>query len=393
MVYNVFEKFAYRFVYDRKKEGKTENLIQLEIYNPFNRRKVYCSTHVKVKQCEWDNHLKLVVGREDSGYLNSFLYKFKNESELIEMDYRLRNVRVSINMLKQDIKTKRKVSTGCSFYQFVETFIDEPSDRKKGTISNLKATLKSLKEYKNNVSFDMLDIEFVNGYEKWLLNKGIANNTIIKQMTIFKTFVNQAILKKYLHEDENPFKYYKGRAKTSKHRALTTNDIKKIEEYKPRRKHMEKIRDAFLFCTYTGFRYSDFVTLTNDCFSIDNEGVHWVKKCSVKTNITSSIPMTKLFNGKAVDIMEKYNWDIRKLNKIGNNSEVNKDLKEMYSDLNMKLDFPLSWHVSRHTFGTLLVEQGLPINVVSKMLGHTTVRMSETYCETTDKAIIAALER
>jgi len=72
---------------------------------------------------------------------------------------------------------------------------------------------------------------------------------------------------------------------------------------------------------------------------------------------------------------------------------VNKDLKEMYSDLKLSLPFSLSWHVSRHTFATLLIETGLPINVVSKLLGHSSVRMSETYCDTTDSAIVTAIEQ
>lgn len=388
-----FEKFTYRLVYNRKNEEKAENLVQLEIYNPNTRRKVYCSTHVKVRKNEWDNRLKLVIGRLDAEYLNSFLYRFKSEAEMLEMDYRLRGVHITTSMLKHDIKTRRRVHTGCNFYQFIEAFIDEPSDRKKGTISNLKATLKSLKEYRSTVHFDMVDIDFVNGYEKFLEERGSANNTIIKHITILKLFVNQAILKKYMHEDENPFKYYKGRTKTSKHRALKTEEVEKIEGYVPKRKHMEKIRDGFLFCTYTGFRYSDFITLTNEHFSTDCNGNHWVKKKSAKTNILSSIPMSKIFDGKAVTLMEKYGWDIRKLNRIGNNSDTNKDLKVICNELQLKLSFPLSWHVSRHTFGTLLVEKGLPINVVSKMLGHTSVRMSETYCETTDKAIMTALEQ
>ena len=389
-----FEKYMYRLVYDRKKENKEENLIQLEIYNPFNHRKAYCTTHVKIKPSEWDNRRKIVINREGYEQINAFLYRFKCQAEMIEMDYRLRGVRVTITMLKYDIRSKRKVKTGNNnFYDFIENYINEPSERKKSTIDNLWGTLKSLKGYKPSLSFDQIDNTFLNGYEKHLLEKGISVNTLVKQMTNLKLFINQAVIAKYLKEEENPFRYYKPKSRETKHRALTSDDITKIEKLDPKDKHMRKIKDAFLFCCYTGFRFSDFVSLTNGDFSIDKDGNHWIRKKSVKTNIQSSIPISKLFNGKTCDIMEKYNWDIRKLNKIGTNGGCNKGLKEIYRECGLKLDFSLSWHVSRHTFATTLIESGMPINVVSKMLGHTSVKMSETYCDTTDKAIMTAIEQ
>ena len=387
-----YTKFSYRFVFNRKNEERMECLIQLEIYNPSNRRKCYCSTNVKVAPDQWDKKHQLVINRNGSEYLNVFLYQFKNNCEMLEMDYRLRGIKVSITMLKNDIKKKKKSTSGRNFYQFVENYIQEPSDRKKGTIDNLWGTLKSLKKYKSNVSFDAVDVSFLNGYEKYLVQNGICVNTIVKHITNLKLFVNQAIANKYIHEDENPFKWYKPKSRESRHRALSKGDVEKIEGYKPTTKHMEKIRDAFLFCIYTGFRFSDFVTLSNEHFSSDNNGNYWIKKKSVKTGVLSLLPISKLFDGKPVKLLQKYNWEIKKLNKIGSNSEVNRDLKEICKTLSLKLNFSLSWHVSRHTFATLLIEKGVAINVVSKMLGHTSVRMSETYCETTDTAIINSLE-
>ena len=390
---NIFHKFSYRLVYDRKHENKTENLIQVEIYNPGNRRRVYITTHVHVMPDQWDSKYHIVINREDAEYLNACLYNFKNSIEHIEMDYRIRNVKCSLSTLKMDVKMKKKVHSGNNFYSFIEKYIEQPSERKQATIDNLKGTLKSLKNYKPTVTFDQLDISFVNGYEKFLFNNDNSVNTVAKQMTNLKLFINQAILEKYMHSEENPFVYYKPKAKEKRHRALEKSVVEKIEGYAPKRKHMEKIRDAFLFCCYTGLRYSDFVTLANEHISQDSSGKWWVKKKCVKTGTPCAIPISEIYNGKAVAILEKYEWNVRKLNRIGSNGEVNKDLKEMYSDLKLSLPFSLSWHVSRHTFATLLIEMGLPINVVSKLLGHSSVRMSETYCDTTDSAIVTAIEQ
>ena len=250
-----------------------------------------------------------------------------------------------------------------------------------------------MKEYKTQVSFDQVDLSFLKGFERMLENQGIKTNTIIKHMVSLRQFVNQAIAEKYISSDDNPFRYYKPKTKEKKHKALTLAQVRAIEKYKPPTKHMEKIRDCFLFTCFTGFRYSDIVTLQPDNLNQDKSGQWWINKFSVKTNIESCIPISTLFEGKALDILQKYNMDIRKLVKIGSNGEANADLKTICKATKLDLNFSLSWHVGRHTFGTLLTEQGISINVVSKLLGHTSVRMSETYCETTQTAILNSINQ
>lgn len=155
--------------------------------------------------------------------------------------------------------------------------------------------------------------------------------------------------------------------------------------------HDQKIRhvlDAFLFCCYTGLRYSDFRSLNNTNLIQINRSP-WLCVDMLKTNITVRLPLAFLFNGKALQILNRYpNMDI--FSSIPINSDTNKILSEIAQHAKIRKHF--TFHTARHTCATLLVHQGVAITTVQKILGHTSVKTTQIYSEVMSDTIIKDLK-
>jgi len=147
------------------------------------------------------------------------------------------------------------------------------------------------------------------------------------------------------------------------------------------------VRDAFLVGCYTGLRFSDITALRQTHI---NGG--WLVIAMQKTKFTVEIPIGKLFDGKMMAMVEKYGGNIGRLTKkLGPNATVNKTLRGLLDAVGA--DAKITFHSSRHTFATLLGQQGVDITVVSKLLGHTKLQTTEIYREVNREGIEMALAK
>ena len=151
---------------------------------------------------------------------------------------------------------------------------------------------------------------------------------------------------------------------------------------------MRHVLDAFLFCCYTGLRYSDFCQLTPENF-IRVNGKRWLYFKSVKTGVEIRLPLYQLFESRALGILDRYP-DIGSFAALPCNSEVNKQLRKLAGLCGIKKR--ITYHVSRHTCATLLVHQGVPITTVQKLLGHTSVKTTQIYSEVLSSTIVRDLK-
>ena len=148
------------------------------------------------------------------------------------------------------------------------------------------------------------------------------------------------------------------------------------------------VLDAFLFCCYTGLRYSDFCQLTPENF-IRVNGKRWLYFKSVKTGVEIRLPLYLLFESRALGILDRYP-DIGSFAALPCNSEVNKQLRKLAGLCGIKKR--ITYHVSRHTCATLLVHQGVAITTVQKLLGHTSVKTTQIYSEVLSSTIVRDLK-
>lgn len=223
----------------------------------------------------------------------------------------------------------------------------------------------------------------------FLRNKGLQVNTIGKHMRVLRTLINEAINQGYIPQDAYPFRKFKIKKEQTEHRFLLPNELEKMESLKlPEKKNnSQHVLDAFLFCCYTGLRFSDFKQLSNRNLIII-DGNSWLILNSLKTGSKLQIPLYLLFRGKALSIISHYN-SIEELSKIGCNSDTNRILQKLVqmAGINKKI----TYHTARHTCATLLVHQGVPITTVQRILGHTSVRTTQIYSEVFAETLIKDL--
>ena len=155
---------------------------------------------------------------------------------------------------------------------------------------------------------------------------------------------------------------------------------------------MQHVRDIFVFCCYTGLSYADVTKLSRDNIEVGIDNRFWIKIRRQKTNTLSSIPILP----KALEILESYrNYPTCESNglmlPILSNQKMNSYLKEI-ADL-CGITKELTFHIARHTFATTItLSNGVPIETVSKMLGHLDIRTTQHYAKLLDNRISKDME-
>jgi site-specific recombinase XerD len=261
-----------------------------------------------------------------------------------------------------------------------------------GTLERYKTSYdhtKSFMEWKYGVS-DMdikkLDYEFVSQYEYWLKTKrSCAHNTAIKYIANFRKIVNRCIRNGWLERD--PFIRFKMTKKEVIPEFLTQHEINTISEKKFGSERLKQVRDVFLFCCYTGLAFVDVEKLKASEINIGIDGNKWIFTKRQKTDTPSRIPLLPW----AIEILEKYEdhpacINSNKVLPVLTNQKYNEYLKEIANicGINKKL----TTHTARHTFATTItLGNGVPIESVSKMLGHKNIKTTQHYAKVLDKKI------
>src|SRR5690606_3279109 len=146
-------------------------------------------------------------------------------------------------------------------------------------------------------------------------------------------------------------------------------------------------KDLFVFSCYTGMAYIDVMQLTPDNIILGIDGNYWIKTIREKTNTSVNIPILP----KAAYIIEQYRNSPRSLAKgslfpMISNQKLNSYLKEVADLCGLKKN--LTFHLARHTFATsVTLSNGVPIETVSKMLGHTTIRTTQIYAKVVEQKV------
>ena len=357
-------------------------LVQAEAL--LNQRKVYFKTNIYLKPEHWDKQTSQVCNHPQANDLNTMLFEFVLHLQAIELSFWKRGIPVTLSLLKDAIKKDKPVNV--TFPVFARIYVQE-SDRKRSTKENLLTTVTVLQEFRPGIDFKDITYTFLRDFEVHLKEKGNSVNTIAKHLRQLRTLVNEAINQGYIPSDAYPFRKYKIKQEKGRKEFLTPDELKRLENLDVDKK-LRHVLDAFLFCCYTGLRYSDFCQLTPENI-IRVNGKRWLYFKSVKTGVEIRLPLHLLFEGKALAVLERYDI-VTDFAKIGPNSEANKYLVQLAALARIRKH--ITYHTARHTCATLLVHQGVPITTVQKLLGHTSVRTTEVYSEVLSNTIIRDLK-
>ena len=378
------DKIKYRLVYNRKKQLNKQGTALVQVEALLNQRKVYFRTNLYLKPEHWNSRNAQVDNHPQAHDLNSMLFEFVLHLQAIELSLWKRGIPVTLSLLKDAIKKDKPVNV--TFPVFAKIYVQE-SDRKRSTKENLMTTITVLQEFRPGLDFKDITYTFLKEFEVHLKEKGNSVNTIAKHLRQLRTLVNEAINQGYIPSDAYPFRKYKIKQEKGRKEFLTPDELKRLENLDVDKK-LRHVLDAFLFCCYTGLRYSDFCQLTPENI-IRVNGKRWLYFKSVKTDVEIRLPLHLLFEGKALAVLERYDI-VTDFAKIGPNSEANKYLVQLAALARIRKH--ITYHTARHTCATLLVHQGVPITTVQKLLGHTSVRTTEVYSEVLSNTIIRDLK-
>nr|WP_315246566.1 phage integrase SAM-like domain-containing protein [uncultured Flavobacterium sp.] len=215
---------------------------------------------------------------------------------------------------------------------------------------------------------------------------GIQNNSVVKYMRMYKTACKYSIRMGII--DKDPFNVYDGKLHVTDAIFLTQEELNLIENKKFSVKRLEKVKDVFLFSCYTGYAPVDAANLTSNNISSDGNDNLWIMTNRAKTAIKANVPILP----PTLAIINKYrNMQIGLIPKLSN-QKMNAYLKEI-ADL-CGIDKHLTWYVARHTFATTVtLGNGVRIENVSAMMGHTNIKQTQHYAKVLDINIMEDMSK
>ena len=222
---------------------------------------------------------------------------------------------------------------------------------------------------KNDIPMKDITPTFVEGFQNYCLST-LKNNTTNKQLKMFKKVIVQAFDDGVIMS--NPFKLVLREEKLDYH-PLTLAELNRIKDKKIDIERLDKVRDLFVLQCYSGLAYADMSTLTKEDINGD-----MIIKRRKKTDIMSVIPILP----EARRILEKYNYELPTLS----NQKYNAYLAEI-KDI-CGISKKLHTHLGRHTFATILINKGIQLPIISKILGHSSTKVTEKiYAELLDTTV------
>lgn len=254
--------------------------------------------------------------------------------------------------------------------------------------TSLKHTIEFLEwKYKvSDIDIKKIDHAFITDYEFYLRSvRNCSNNTAVKYIKNFNKIIKICLANDWL--DKNPFNNYKSKIKEVEREFLSESELQSILNKNFKTDRLALVRDIFLFSCFTGLAYIDVKNLTKSNISIGIDGEKWIYTHRQKTESASKIPIlpiTQMIIDKYEDHPQSNNRLV--LLPILSNQKMNAYLKEIATICEIEKE--LTFHIARHTFATTVtLTNGVPIESVSKMLGHKNIRTTQHYAKILDKKV------
>ncbi|WP_295433755.1 site-specific integrase [uncultured Prevotella sp.] len=384
--------------YLRKNQVNKDGLVSIMVRLTVNGDVAQFSSKLNINPENWD----VTLGRAKGNSI-----KARQMNELLE------DIRTSLKNHYRDIEMQetyvtaekvRNAFLGITTRQrtLLELFKKHNDDARKlvgisksaATLSKYDRCYKRLEEFMkaryniSDIALKEINHMFITDFENYLRTESKCNeNTTAKFMQTFKMIVIVAKNNGWIFGD--PFANYKIRLKRVDRGYLTDAELQKLMRKKFQTKRLEQVRDVFLFSCYTGLAYVDVKELkaSNICISFD--GKPWIMTRRHKTDTPVNVPLLKV----PLAILKKYEGQLPKgqLLPVLSNQKLNSYLKEI-ADL-CGIQKNITFHLARHTFATTTtLAKGVPIETVSKMLGHTNIETTQIYARITNEKIRRDME-
>jgi site-specific recombinase XerD len=391
----MFKTFSILFFLQRNKVTK-DSKAPIYMRITVNGKRSQISIKRKVDIDKWNSESGKVRGKslevkELNRYLNSLENKiFKIQQKLLDDNRQITALLIKNIFTGKAENQKMLLVIFQDHNNQVERLVGK--DFAPGTLERYKTAKKHLEafiklEYKlEDINIKDVNHKFIRGFEYYLkTERNCSHNTAIKYITNFKKIIRIAYANDWISKD--PFYNWKARIKTVDREFLSKEEIQKLVEKSFSIKRLEQVKDIFLFSCFTGLAYSDVKKLSKNDLVIGIDGDIWIKTKRTKTNTRSNIPLLTT----AEAILDKYSEhsgveQSEFLLPVLSNQKMNAYLKEI-ADV-CEINKNLTFHLARHTFATTVtLTNGVPIESVSKMLGHKSLKTTQHYAKILDRKV------
>lgn len=376
----------------KAQDGTTPILIRVYLQKE---RLIIGSAGCSVIDKQWDKERGRAKGRNaDANKVNSQLDRI--EADLMHIFRRHEfDENLSLDLIKAEYVGKDNDKDKDSFLTFFGEYLDTIKEEvgiTRATASVEKFTVLKkrfetfIKKQYNRTDMKMAEMNYkvISEFEHFLLTDSkCCHNTVMRMMRNFKTVTIRAIKLGVMKQD--PYACYKIHFDKVDRGFLTDEEIQSLMKKNFKIKRLEQVRDIFVFSIFTGLAYIDVAHLTAKNIVVIN-GRKWIMTKRQKTDVPTNIVLLDI----PEKIIEKYAEQMKddekeRLFPILSNQKMNAYLKEI-ADL-CGIEKRLSYHVARHTFATMALSKGVPVESVSKMLGHTNIQTTQIYARVINKKI------
>jgi len=353
------------------------------------------STKRKCEAKKWNRisgrmNVKDDAALEFNSYLDTLQQKvFEAKRKLLELDKDIKPSSIKDVMLGKSLNREKRM---------VMEIFQHHNDQMKslvgkeyapGTLQRYETSYRHTKSFietrykTKDLDINRLNFEFLSEYEYWLKSvRNCDHNSAMKYLSNFRKIVNRCLRNGWLEKD--PFFGFKMAKREVERTALTETELQTLTNKPFSIERLAIVRDIFLFSCLSGLAYADVKKLKKSevIVGIDNE--KWLTIKRQKTDTTSRIPLLPA----AVNLMEKYKNHPQcilqdRLLPVLSNQKMNAYLKEIADVCGISKS--LTYHIARHTFATTVtLSNGVPIETVSKMLGHRNLKTTQHYAKILD---------
>ena len=384
--------FGIQFVL-RLPKNKKDEMATVYARITVNGRRTEISLKSKVSINNWDEAKGRAKGkRQEIVKLNSHMEQVRSlifdcYQELIQQNKPVSVDAVKAKYLGEDIEEAMTLLKMIEYHKQVAIGKLAP-----GTMKNYYTTENYLKKFvkhqynKSDILLDELNYRFILDFENFLINyesvdhhKALNNNGVMKHLERLRKIVNMAVMMDLLEKD--PFSKYKLHFDKVERGHLTKEELKVLSKKNFKIERLQSVLDMFLFSCHTGLAYIDIFNLTQENIVKGIDGRDWLMTNRQKTNTTVRVPLLP----EAVQLIKKYKDHPVAVAKgtlfpVVSNQRMNGYLKEIAEICGIDKNF--TFHLARHTFATTVtLSNGVPIESVSKMLGHTSIRTTQIYAK------------
>jgi len=363
-----------------------------------NGKRTEISVKRSVNANEWDERKGMAKGsRKETIELNMFLNQFKAKIINTYQQMVLNDVAIDGPAIRDRVLGTNNLAP--TLLSLIEYHNEQQLHKlAPGTMKNYHTTQRYVKKflleklYRNDIILSQLTYRFILDFERYLFNyvpkdhqKPLNNNGIMKHIERLRKMINMAVKLDWLVKD--PFASFKKHFEKTERESLNIQELTAMANKEFSIERLRHVRDMFLFSCYTGLSYIELAELTPHKIVTGIDGGLWISTSRAKTDTGVRVPLLP----QAIDLMEKYRDDPRALNNgtvfpVISNQRMNGYLKEI-ADIS-GITKILTFHIARHTFATTVtLSNGVPIESVSKMLGHTSIRTTQIYAKVVEQKL------